>query len=219
MHCKTVTTMALCALLAGAGSTAMAQKIYRIVGPDGRITFSDQAPLVDTPAASASAATASAPSPGHALNSLPLGVKQAASQYPFTLYTASDCGACDSARSYLQRRGVPYAEKTITSNEEIQALQQLSGNTILPFATLGGQHLSGFSTNDWSSYLDAAGYPAQSQLPASYHQAAAVPLIGKTLASPASTAEPVATTAPASDHDTGVQPQRVTPQNPNGIVF
>lgn len=208
------------ALLVCAAGPAAAQKVYRIVGPDGRVTFSDRAPSSDTPSQSVSGATGSE-SAGANLAGLPLEVKQAASKYPLTLYTAKECSGCDAARSYLQGRGVPYAEKTITSNEEIAALKKLSGADSVPFATLGGQHLKGFNSNDWSAYLDAAGYPAKSQLPASYRQAAASPMIPKAV-KPAGAA---GKGAAASDEDAApaggnsIVPQRVTPDNPNGIVF
>lgn len=207
------------ALMVLAASPAAAQKVYRIVGPDGKVTFSDRAPSTDTPSQSVSGA-ASAESAGPNLASLPLEVKQAAGKYPLTLYTSKDCSACDAARSYLQDRGVPYTEKTITSNDEIVALKKLSGADSVPFATLGGQHLKGFNSNDWSAYLDAAGYPAKSQLPASYRQAAAAPLIPKTIKPAAAAGNGAAApdaAAPAGGNS--VMPQRVTPENPNGIVF
>lgn len=210
--------VATAALLCAAGPAA-AQKVYRIVGPDGKVTFSDRAPSADTPAQNVTSASTSA-SAGASLAGLPLEVKQAAGKFPLTLYTSKDCGPCDSARDYLKTRGVPYSEKTITSNEEIRALQKLNGDGTIPFATLGGQHLKGFNENDWSSYIDAAGYPAKSQLPASYQQAAATPLIPKVLkpTTPNAVAAPGGT-QPAAGSTPQIEPSRVTPENPTGIVF
>ena len=215
---STAATALASALLVFAANPATAQKVYRIVGPDGRVTFSDRAPSSDTPS-QASAGTTSSESGGSSLAGLPLEVKQASSKYPLTLYTAKDCSSCDAARSYLQGRGVPYTEKTITSNDEIAALKKLSGADSVPFATLGGQHLKGFNSNDWSAYLDAAGYPAKSQLPASYRQAAAVPLIPKAVKPAAASTGAAAPEGAAPAGSNSIEPKRVTPDNPSGIVF
>lgn len=218
MPMKAFATVFASALLVCAAAPAAAQQVYRIVGPDGRVTFSDRAPTTDTPAKTVANVSSSAPA-GSNLAGLPLEVKQAAGKFPMTLYTGKDCAPCDNARSYLTTRGVPFAEKTITSNDEIKALRKLNGDGGLPFATLGGQHLKGFNENDWSAYLDAAGYPAKSQLPASYRQAAAQPLIPKVVAPAAANAPAADGSSPAAPANTGVSPQRVTPDNPTGIVF
>ena len=210
---------ATAALLCATGPVA-AQQVYRIVGPDGKVTFSDRAPTADTPSRAVGGAGGNVAPAGSNLGGLPLEVKQAANKYPFTLYTTKDCSSCDTARGFLKTRGVPFSEKTITSNEEIKALQKLNGDGTVPFATLGGQHLKGYNENDWSSYLDAAGYPAKSQLPASYQQAAAVPLIPKVIKPTAPTnASAASDAAPAASNPAQVEPALITPDNPTGIVF
>ncbi len=217
-------TMALGSILVGtalacATGWASAQTVYRIVGPDGRVTFSDRAPTSDTPSQSVSTGAVTEPT-GTRLSDLPLEVKQAATKYPLTFYTSKDCGACDTARRYLLTRGVPFTEKTVTSNEEIQALRKLNPDGTIPFATLGAQHLSGFNENDWSAYLDAAGYPAQSKLPSSYRPAPAQPLIPKVIAPAApAAAQPAAPSGSPAPGNQNVEPERVTPSNPTGIVF
>ncbi len=219
-------TKAFAILLAGtalacAATTVASQQVYRVVGPDGRVTFSDRAPTADTPAARVTSGNSgNSAAPAANLNGLPSDVRQAASKYPLTIYTSKDCDVCNTARSYLQTRGVPYTEKTITSNDEIKAFQKLNKEGSIPFATLGGQHLKGFSENDWSSYLDAAGYPAKSQLPASYRNAAATPMIPKVLQPAAAAAAPAAAESnPAATMSPAGAPQRVTPDNPTGIIF
>jgi hypothetical protein len=42
--------------------------------------------------------------------------------------------------------------------------------------TIGAQVVRGMSAESWTSYLDAAGYPKESKLPASYQFPAATPL-------------------------------------------
>ncbi len=138
-----------------------------------------------------------------------------AGQYPVTLYSGDNCGPCASARSLLTTRGVPFTEKTVSTNDDAQALQRISGDNSLPFLTIGSQQLKGFSDAEWTQFLDAAGYPKSSVLPASYRQAPATPLV--TVAptpAPATTAaaRPGTPVAPST-------PVTPPPSNPAGIRF
>ena len=208
----TLAAAALCAL-AWAG-TASAQPVYRIVGPDGKVTFSDRAPNED---AAPTKAARSGTSTGDSASPLPYELRQIAARFPVTLYTGSDCAPCVSARNLLVNRGVPFTERTVATNEDIEALQRLSGSASLPFGTIGGQQLSGFSDSEWTQYLDAAGYPKQSQLPASYRRPAATPLVAvkRAESAPAAAAPKAPMSAP---QDLGM-PRGPTPSNPAGIRF
>ncbi|MHA7600479.1 glutaredoxin family protein [Alicycliphilus sp. T452] len=203
---------AACTLLALA---AQAQQVYRIVGPDGRVTFSDRPPAASAETAPVGAGPHGS---GGGSDALPYQLRQIAARFPVTLYTGSDCAPCDSARNLLVNRGVPFTERTVGSNEDIDALRRLSGESSLPFGTIGGQQLKGFSDSEWSQYLDAAGYPRQSQLPAGYRRPAATPLV----AVQARPAAPAAENAPAPAARTPAPAKPATgrtPANPAGIVF
>lgn len=202
------------AALALIGAPVQAQQVYKSVGPDGRVTFSDRSP-VDSLAPPTGARTTTSVSGGPAL---PYELRQVAARFPVTLYTGGDCAPCASARNLLVARGVPFTERTVNTNEDIDALKRLSGATSLPFGTIGGQQLSGFSDVEWTQYLDAAGYPKQSALPAGYRQPVAAPLVV------------VQPTAPAPRADVGAAPRAraasrpASPpanraSNPAGIVF
>ena len=210
----------LSALLAGA---AQAQAVYRIVGPDGRVTFSDRAPEEIPKGARVS--THDGEQTGkdlHATDALPYKLRQAATRYPVVLYTGKDCNPCVSGRNLLVNRGIPFAERTITSNEDIEALQRLAGETSLPVVTVGSQRIKGFSDTEWSQYLDAAGYPKTSELPANYQRPAAAPLVVRStpvvpsniVPKPEPLPQQPASTAPAEP-----APGTPTPTNPAGIVF
>ena len=179
MTSKAVKLLSLNALIFMAGSMlaplAQAQQVYRIVGPDGKVTFSDQPP----PAASTAKVSAAKGSPagGVASASLPFELKQVASKYPVTLYSGDNCGPCGAGRSLLTSRGIPFSEKTVTTAEDVQALQRLSGDASLPFMTIGSQQLKGFSDAEWTQFLDAAAYPKSSVLPTSYRAPAPTALV------------------------------------------
>lgn len=153
---------------------AHAQTIYRVVGPDGKVTFSDKPPI------SASNVTATGAG-GKPLDIggpvLPSELRQVVGKYPVTLYTSSNCAPCGTGRALLSGRGVPFTEKTITTNDDAQALQRISGETSLPFLTIGGQQIKGYSDAEWTQFLDAAGYPKTSVLPATYRNPVSTPLV------------------------------------------
>ncbi|CAN7375695.1 glutaredoxin family protein [Acidovorax sp. LjRoot118] len=214
---KNLLSLPMLALLAC--TAAQAQTVYRIVGPDGKVTFSDRAP--DN--ATKSTATTTNPATGAvgSTTGLPLELSRIAQRFPVTLYTGSDCAPCTSARSLLVNRGVPFTERTVSTNEDLDALRKLSGDTSLPYGTIGGQRMVGFQDTEWTQYLDVAGYPKASQLTASYRRPAATPLTAAAPAAaapaaaasdvPAATASPRARPAPSTEGP--------SPTNPQGIRF
>lgn len=209
-------------VLALASLAAQAQPMYRIVGPDGKVTFSDRPP-VDGSTAAAPAGSPSRASAADAAAALPFELRQVANRYPVTLYTAPNCAPCASARNLLVNRGVPFSERTVTTNEDVDALQRLSGDASLPFGSIGGQQLKGFSDVEWTQYLDAAGYPKSSQLPSAYRQPPATPLVAVKKAdetparpAPAATAAATSGTTPAP---AAPAPGARSPSNPAGIRF
>jgi hypothetical protein len=70
----------------------------------------------------------------------------------------------------------PFSERQAASNEDIEALEKISGGREAPTLTVGSQVLRGFGSDSWGQYLDAAGYPRESRLPSSYQYRAATPI-------------------------------------------
>ena len=199
----------LALVLVAAG--AMAQPIYRQVDKNGKVTFSDRAPTASTEPASAPQGGVTTP----ANAGLPYELRQVAQRYPVTLYSSDECGPCSTARSLLVTRGIPFEERTVKSNEEVQALQRLSSQSSLPLLTIGSQQLKGFSDAEWSQYLDAAGYPKSNSLPAGYRNGLARPMVAQQ-AAPATPAPAAPAAQPASPPPASSEP---TPSNPAGIKF
>jgi glutaredoxin len=212
---RPVLASGLMGLFAGAAlvaADANAQQVYRSVGPDGRVTFTDKLP-VQGEAKTKAAPVAAVPSAGGTGGAnLPFELRQVANRYPVTLYTGPNCAPCASGRAMLAARGVPFTEKTVTTNDDIDALKRIAGVPSLPFMSIGGQQLKGYSDAEWTQYLDAAGYPKSSILPSGYAQAPATPLV--TVQSPQRTAAaPAPAPAPSS---AAAEP---APANPSGIRF
>jgi hypothetical protein len=112
----------------------------------------------------------------------------------------------------LSSRGIPFAERTVVSPEDIASLQRISGENSLPFLTIGGQRIKGYSDLEWTQYLDAAGYPRTSMLPSGYRPAPASPLVAlqkpaavKDEAKPVAQPEPVSPSAPGPSNPAGIQ--------------
>ena len=200
-------TGAALALMAGSA----AAQVYRSVGPDGRVVYSDKPPAAN--ARDNAPAGAGTGAGGSSASGLPYQLNQVAQRFPVTLYSGKDCAPCDSGRNLLVNRGIPFTEKTVNTDADVKALQRLTGDTNLPVATVGGQRLSGFSDAEWSQYLDAA------QLPSTYRRPAAAPLVAArpAAAAPAATAS-AAASAPEAPPAPSVAPQRTT-TNPAGIRF
>jgi len=112
----------------------------------------------------------------------------------------------------LSARGVPFAERTVTTNEDIEALKRLATGATLPMLTIGGQQLRGYSEAEWTQFLDAAGYPKSSQLPPGYAQAPATPLVAadqpqrsRPAAEPTAALPPASPPPPAEDNPAGIK--------------
>jgi glutaredoxin len=178
-------------LLAAACSLAQAQQIYRIVGPDGKVSFSDQPPAAAprSNAGNSAATGSSGNSPDTGSARLPFELSKVARQFPVVLYSGKDCAPCNSGRNLLINRGIPFTERTVENNESIDALRQLSGQGSLPLLTIGTQQLKGYSDTSWTQYLSAAGYPEKSALPSSYQRPSPTPLAEAKAAAPAASAK------------------------------
>lgn len=204
---------------------ADAQALYRIVGADGKVTFSDKPPAAENnnakAAAPVNAASVTARVPTGTGTALPFELRQIAVRFPVTLYTSANCAPCGSARALLLSRGVPFTEKTVTTEADVQALKRLSNETSLPFATIGSQQLKGFSDAEWTQFINAAGYPAASVLPASYRAPAATPLVAVATAATAPTTTVVANDGQplAAPPAAPSMPVTAPVSNPAGIKF
>ena len=148
---------------------------FKVVGPDGKVTYSDRAPNVGEGRVTA---LGGHNAPAAAEAELPFELRQVASRYPVTLYSTSGaCEPCEMGRALLRQRGIPYTEKQVVSADDSDALEKLTGARDAPTLTIGSQVVRGMAADLWNSYLDAAGYPRESKLPASYQYRAATPIV------------------------------------------
>ncbi len=149
------------------------QKLYRIVDADGRVTFTDRPPPQTSAGARVATPQIAAAPPTAAL---PADLAAVVNRYPVTLYVGPNCPGCEEGRNLLKQRGVPFNERTVNTARDGVELQRLTAGATLPTLMIGRQPLLGFRSSEWIGYLDAAGYPATSRLPANYNFPAAAPL-------------------------------------------
>jgi len=193
-------------LLAGAAVGAMAQA-YKIVGPDGQVTYTDKPPTPQDIRVNNGSGSSSSNSGG-----FPYETRQAMAKYPVTLYNTKDCAPCDRARQALRQRGVPFNEYSVLLDADFAAAQARFGNNVsFPVITIGNQTMTGYSSNDLQAYLDAAGYPAQARL-AGYSWPPATPLAPRS-------ATPVAPVAAAPDAAPSAPASLLPPPSTSGIQF
>ena len=159
---------------------------YRWVDRSGSVSYGDQPPA---DAKSVTRIDGRGRSSEEGGSGLPFELRRAMSQHPVTIYTADGCSPCDSARVYLRRRGVPYSEIVVETEEEASEMRRRVGVDSVPVMTLGRTPTIGFNESLWSAALDAATYPAQSQLPVTYRQPPPQPLLPRAAGAPAKAGE------------------------------
>lgn len=144
----------LIALLLLAGNVQAAE-YYRSIDSKGKVHYGDK-PLGDA-ADIEKLKVQPEPDPG---NLLPFETRRAMEKFPVTLYVAESCGeACELARGYLNKRGIPFVEKSLATPEDINTFKKASGGDQIPALNVGKNWLKGYLESQWSQELDTAGYP------------------------------------------------------------
>jgi len=173
-----VSTIAPAIVLALGFTSAASLAQYKVVGTDGKTTFTDRPPPATEGLITALNRRGAAPTTD--TTAWPAELREPVARFPVTLFvTTSACAPCDAARQLLRQRGIPFSEKTVTTERDVEAFEKISGGRDAPTLLLGTQVLRGLAADLWNSYLNAAGYPHESRLPADYQQAPAVPLTEK----------------------------------------
>ena len=187
---------ALAGLVAAEAAAQTPPPIYRYVDPNGRTVYSDHMPPPNSKNVQAKRLTQNYIE----TDKMSLEAKQARDRFPVTLYTF-DCGElCAKAEGLLNRRGVPYRTVDVKTQEGVDKLKKITGDTQVPVLQAGDKLLAkGFSDARWQALLDDAGYPkAPAPRRTPQPPAEASKASGATAAPVAPAAAPEAPAAPAS---------------------
>lgn len=161
----------LCSILRAAALLLLfvgsAQAQYKWIGPDGTVSYGDRPPPPGARIVDGSRATATPA--GSAEAALPYALRTAATRFPVTLYTTPRCEPCDLGRAHLNKRGIPFAERTIVTQADVEVLKKLgSSGKMLPVLSMGNERTDGYESGSWDRLLDAGGFPKTSMLPSNY---------------------------------------------------
>lgn len=193
----TLTCLAMACLL----STSAHAQLYKWVGADGKITYSDVPP----PAGAKQLGTKASIGDSGGVP-LPPELAAAVAQNPVTLYTAASCAPCNEGRNLLKQQGIPFSEKTVKSNEDLDKLKQVSGDAQLPLLVISRSKFRGFDGAEWRVALSSAGYPETSKLPKEYRYPA-----------PEAAAPPPPPPKKAGEDENGLP--KLKPSSESGIRF
>ena len=157
----------MCALFLVLCAGASSAQVYRWKDSQGITHFSDTPPAASVPATKIDGTEAANFAPA-----LPFALARAIKDHPVTLYTTSQCAACDQGRALLQARGIPSQEKTVSTAADHAVLRQAGGASQLPLLLVGRSKFIGYEQATWDAALTKANYPLQSMLPSDYRQGA-----------------------------------------------
>ncbi|MBH9552578.1 glutaredoxin family protein [Inhella gelatinilytica] len=150
--------IALLALACAAMPTA-AQPLYKSIGPDGRVIYSDKPPTdgskpsqlhlkvappsATPPGAVGKAADKKPDSPGPALGMV-------------RLYTTQWCGYCRQARAYLFANRIPFLEiDTENPDGALEYRRVRPGSKAVPYLVAGDRSTAGFTAASYDEFFSA----------------------------------------------------------------
>ncbi len=154
-------------------AVASQAQVYKWVGPDGKVQFSDKPPPEKTTKGLEKRTVGSS---ANDLVNFPKDLATATTTNPVTYYVAANCAPCNTGRNFLKKNGIPFAEKTVVSAEDSDKLKQVTGSdTQLPALVVGSQKVIGLDTDEYRRVLTVAGYPETNKLPKDYQYPAPAP--------------------------------------------
>ncbi|HJU24388.1 MAG TPA: glutaredoxin family protein [Casimicrobiaceae bacterium] len=159
---------------------AASQTLYRYVDANGRVVYSDQPP----PPEARNVQPKRLDENVIETDKVSLETKQAADNFPLTLYTF-DCDVCREAQALLVKRGVPFKTVIVTEEKGAAALKALTGKQAAPVLAIGDkQVLQGYNESRWQASLDDAGYPREAATPAAISTASSASKVSAPKAEP-----------------------------------
>lgn len=134
-------------LLGFLSQSAVAANVYECIDAAGQTTFSDHCPPGTRKKETGFQTSASA-----------LSAEEKA-EGSVILYSVLRCDACDLVRNFLKIRNIPFTEKNMTDDMDLQKeIREKSGSVIVPVTLIGGKTLRGYDSYALSDAIIAAGY-------------------------------------------------------------
>ena len=156
----------ICIFIIVAATAARAETLYKVVGSDGRITYTDRPPADGKSTTTLKFADApSSPLPDSVLkyqaalqksmqNRLAQAKKIDSISMP-TLYMATWCGYCTKATAYLRAKGIRYREVDIDTPDGGRAYFEAGGQRGVPLLIADGKRQTGFNDGAYDYFFSA----------------------------------------------------------------
>lgn len=136
-------------------SVAQAETLYKWIDSQGRISYHDQLPPADSGFRVEEKVVNGSRKPKQEDT-----LAKVVEKYPVVLYSVPDCGSCDLARLYLEKRKVPFSEQNLNTTPELQqTLKKKIGSLSAPTIMIGDKVMRGYVESVLEGQLDDAGYP------------------------------------------------------------
>jgi len=139
--------------------SAQAQ-LYRWTDDSGKVHYTDTPPPADAKNVQTKASARTSVGEAAPAATRSYALQQAVKNFPVVVYTSKDCGEpCKKGIDQLKKRGVPFTEKVVSTQAEIDELTKLAGAPQVPLMVVGIVIQNGYGQQLWSDALDTAGYP------------------------------------------------------------
>ncbi len=152
-----IVSLSCLAVLAAAPSVA--QTLYKSIGPDGRVVYSDRPPtdgkvqktmtFENLPSSTLPATTTAYLE--QQLQTLRKSSVTSAPTSGVVLYSADWCGYCKKAKAYLAGKGIGYREIDIDTPDGMESFAQAGGGKGVPLLVADGQRVQGFSPSAYDA--------------------------------------------------------------------
>ena len=134
-------------------ATVNATTLYKWVDKDGNVTYQDSPPPDDSQLLEQRELVNLGSNERQRHN------RRVARNQPITLYTTTNCDACDLVRFNLQKLDLPFEEFTLFENKVAQdELKQRSGGLNAPTLFIGDTMVTSYSVEQINAVTTEAGY-------------------------------------------------------------
>lgn len=135
-------------LILALGTSQALADIYKVVGPDGKITYTDKEPQAS--GGKSEKLNIQTYSGAPSVSNLANPVKRV------TILSAQWCGVCTKAKNYMKGRNIAFEEWDIDKSDFARAKMNELGAKGVPVILVGNQKMVGFSESRLDSMLKKA---------------------------------------------------------------
>ena len=135
-------------------------QLYRWTDENGKVHYTDTPPPANAKDVQKKASARPAGAETKTAAQQPYALQQAVKSFPVTVYTSKDCGdPCKKGLDHLKKRGVPFTEKVVANQNEVDELVKLAGAARVPVMVVGVTVQKDYEEQSWNEALETAGYP------------------------------------------------------------